>query len=373
MSKGVEMRWKALLLAVVAAMTFGLGCTSAKAKAEERYAAGLRRFSLAGLEKARMTIVWEVNLPTEETKSEIRDLYIGKDLIIVAESNGFLSALSRYTGNITRMTQLPVPFKFAPTLFEERIYGVSGHRLVAVNTQGDVDIGSIFRMSASAPLIVTSNFLYVPGSDGGIHKLTVDDLSEVWPTPSKGAGVILSRCHVLGDYIIYGDTAGEIGAVDMVTGGKYMTFKARAGIPGGVVIDEDFIYAGSTDFYVYSLTLNGTLRWKTIVGGQVPKAPVLSGDVLYIGALGAGVQQLDKKSGEVLWQNPGAESFLSNGGGYVFATGPQQELWLIDASNGDTLERLHISEFDILPVNTFNDGLVYLASRSGRIICLRAL
>ncbi|MHC4713764.1 MAG: outer membrane protein assembly factor BamB family protein [Planctomycetota bacterium] len=367
------MRGKALLVAIIAAMTLGVGCTSAKAKAEERYAAGLRRFSLAGLEKARMTIVWEVNLPTEETKSEIHDLYIGKDLIVVAESNGFLSALSRYTGNFTRMTQLPRPFKFAPTLFEDRIYGICGHRLVTVDTQGKVDAGPILKMSPSAPLIVTSNYLFAPGSDGGIHKLTIDTANEVWPTPSKSAGVVVSRCYVLGDYIIYGNTAGEIAAVDMITGGRYMHYKARAGIPGGVVIDEDFIYAGSNDFYVYSLTLHGTLRWRKIVGGQVPKTPVLSGDVLYIAALGAGVQQLDKKDGKILWRNPGAESFLSDGGGYVFATGPEQELWLIDASNGDTLERLHIAEFDILPVNTFNDGLVYLANRSGRIVCLRAL
>jgi outer membrane protein assembly factor BamB len=372
MSKGVEMKSKLLLVALLAAVMLPAGCASAKAKLELRYEEGLRPFTLLGIERAGMTTVWEQHLSSEMQVAKVRKAYLFENQILVSTEDDFLYAFDRKTGELAWIAALPLQLKFRPTFHNGLYYGVCGNRLVDINERGEVNIGPVMKMSPSAPLIIVGDYMYAAGSDGAIHKLDMARLSEVWPSVTESGGPIVAAPILLGPYVVYGNTVGEVAAVDIVTSGRQMNYRARYSI-AGLATDEDYIYFGSTDFYAYCVSVNGTLRWKTIVQGPVAQAPVLSGDVVYVLPMGSGLHSLDKATGDILWKCKDAEMFLADGGGHVFVLGPDKELWLLDSEDGKTVERLEVSEFTVRPTSPYNDGLVYLISATGRIVCLRAL
>jgi outer membrane protein assembly factor BamB len=69
-------------------------------------------------------------------------------------------------------------------------------------------------------------------------------------------------------------------------GAELWKFETDNWIEGGAVIDnENNIYFGSFDGYVYSLYPNGTLRWKYEIGDWIWSTPAINEDgVLYIGS-----------------------------------------------------------------------------------------
>ena len=56
----------------------------------------------------------------------------------------------------------------------------------------------------------------------------------------------------------------------------------------------------------------------------------------------------------------------------VYTTSGKSELWVLDAANGRILSRLDASSYTFEPRNLSGDGLTYLVSKDGRILCLRA-
>lgn len=368
------MERKLLLMAALVAVVLPAGCVSQEAKLQERYAEGLRPYNIVGLEKAGLTAVWEQNLNLDSYKDEtaLMNVWLYPATIIAAGDDGFLYAFDRLTGTPEWLVKLPVPFAHRPDLQDGVYYGISGSRLAMVDRAGMLNVNGKLPVSITAPIVSTGEYLYAASGAGNIYKLDLTKLREVWPSPTRTAGAIVHKPVVIGPYLVIGNTAGEVEAIDMVTSGRQARFKARAGI-SGVVVDSDYIYAGSVDFYVYCITVNGTLKWKTLVRAPVQDTPMLSRDVLYVTTMGKGLQALNKENGDIIWQTAGVTKLLSAGGGLLFAKSGDDELWVLDAKSGQTRDRVHIGQFDMTPQNDFNDGLVYLVTADGRLVCLRAL
>ncbi len=367
------MKARLLLVALVGALVLPAGCASARSKLQKRYEEGLRPFTYSGLEDAGIDIAWQQVLSSKQdkTKAKVSGVYLYKDIILVSDTENVLYAFDRRTGQKAWIALLPQPLKFEPTLFAGTLYCICGNRLLTIDGKGHMDIGPKFAVSASAPLLITDEAIYVAGSEGSFHRLDRNKLGDIWATPARYPGVVLRRPVLLGSYVFIGTTAGDILGFDTITGGRAVEFETRGSISGGVSTDEDSIYAGSADFHVYALTEHNTLKWKTIVPGQVIRPPVVYGYVLYVDALGGGVLALDKKRGNIVWKNSGAVRFLAADDKNVYAEGPNKELWILDAGTGKTKERVEIAGFTFLPESTFNDGLVYLVSKDGRITCLK--
>jgi outer membrane protein assembly factor BamB len=347
------------------------GCASARTKIEVDNEQTPHPMTMQGLERAGMAEVWSHNLSVE-TSVHVSNVYLYENQVLVTTLDNFVYAFDRISGQFLWVGDVPQALRAKPTLYEKNYYGISGSRLVVIDQKGRAKIGAAFRQSTSAPFIVVGGYIYAPGSDGSIHKLDIDLLADVWLKMVDSKGAIVTEPVLMNPYLVYGDTDGMVSAIDIVTGRRHLSYKARDGI-SGVVVDESNIFFASSDYYAYSITLNGTLRWKQIVRGPVMDAPILAGDVLYVVPQGIGIHALDKNDGSILWENAEAGTIISEGGGRIFAKGDNQELLILDSGDGKILRRLDISDFGKLPVNDFGDGLVYLVSSSGRIVCLRAL
>lgn len=368
------MERKLLLVAALVAVMLTAGCVSQEAKLQERYAYGLRPYTIVDLEKAGLTAVWEqrVDLYYRGDDAALMNIWLYPTTLIAAGDDGFLYAFDRLTGAREWMVRLPSPFAHKPDLQDGVYYGITGNRLATIDMTGTLHVFGKVPVSISAPIVATGEYLYTVSGPGEVRKLDIAKLSEVWLSPTRTAGAIVHKPLVMGPYIIIGNTAGEVEAVDMVTSGRQAHFKARDYI-SGVAVENPHIYAGSADFYVYCITVNGSQKWKKLVQAPVQDAPMLSRDTLYVTTMGKGLLALNKENGDILWRNAGVTKLLSAGGGYLFAKGGDDELWILDAESGRTRDRVHIGQFDMTPQNGFNDGLVYLTTANGRLVCIRAL
>lgn len=61
------------------------------------------------------------------------------------------------------------------------------------------------------------------------------------------------------------------------------------------------IYFGSLDKSIYSLTANGSLRWKRLLGGRIYSSPAVFNGQLFIGADNDRYFMLDAEEGEKIW------------------------------------------------------------------------
>ncbi len=373
MSKGVEMGRRLLLLAVVALLVLPVGCASGKSKLEKRYAEGLRPFTSVGLADASLHVAWNKQLSFKEEKTEVkvRKVYLIADMLIFEADDMLLYAFDRVTGDNLWIAVLPRPLKFKPTLYENVLHGICGNDMVEIDHTGKVEIGAAFGISPSAPFIITEDDIYVPASDGGLHKLNRGSMFALWPKPARTSGVIVSRPIEMGSYIIFGTTAGRLLGIDKITGGRQINYKTRGSIPAQVAISEDSIYFGSADFHVYCVSINDTLRWSRIVEGSVTAPVTLADGRLLAAPLGIGIVALDMTDGANLWKNPDVNTVVSYDSSHIFALAPQDELHVLDAESGRTLERLDVSSYKLLPANDSGDGLGYLVTGDGTITCLK--
>lgn len=367
------MKTRALLLAVVAAVVLPTGCVSAKDRLEARYAEGLRPFSRAALEEAGLTLAWSrsLSVPEEKIKVRLNHVYLYDDLILVTDRDNVVYAFDRRTGEKAWITLLPLAFKFPPTLDDGVFYGQCGKRMISIDKNGNVTTGPEFSISLSSGFVVEGDYIFAPCSDGGLYKLDRQKLRPIWPAPARTSGAILGRPISFGSYVVIGTTNNEIIGIDKITSGRLINYKTRGPVTSGVTADVDAVFAGSSDFHVYCVTENNTLRWKRIVQAQVTRSPILAGDTLYVDTLGAGVFALDKRTGDVVWRNSSAEKILANDAGSVLVEGPRKELWVLDAADGEEKERLDLSEYDMFARSRFADGMAYLVSEDGDIACVK--
>jgi|GEM_PF-2996621 len=379
---------RVLGLAAVMFLALPLGCATEKSALKKLYDGGLAPLTPMGLEQAGLVQVWEKNLreglKNWEHKPEITAVWPYDETVLVATKDNMIYCFDRKSGAFKWLTVLGSQILQRPTFFDGSYYAASTTRLVTIDDRGYETVGKQFRFGVSKPLYVTDDYLFAVGSDGALHKIDRTELTEVWPAPARTSSVILGTPVLLEGMLIFGTSGGELIGVDRVVGGRRLEVSGLGAVPG-VITDGESLYFGTSNYYVYCYTTLGSRMWGTIVEGQVSKPLVLAGDRLYADVMGIGVTALAKKDGALIWRKVGAEKFLTTDGARVFAvaSSPQtstgdprgesvRELWVLDAADGALLSRLDIHEFDFSPPSTSNDGFVVVATKEGRVVCLKA-
>jgi outer membrane protein assembly factor BamB len=80
-------------------------------------------------------------------------------------------------------------------------------------------------------------------------------------------------------------------------------FQTQGPIRGGLVADDESIYFGSSDGYVYKVNkATGQLTWKFATGGAITNSPALTSGVLLVSSRSNIVYALHPKNGQLLWK-----------------------------------------------------------------------
>ena len=143
-----------------------------------------------------------------------------------------------------------------------------------------------------------------------------------------GAGVASSpACDEERDLVVFGAKNGFVHGLALSRGTRVWRFPADSAVDGSPLCGRDAIYIGSRNGTLYSLSFDGTLRWKRDVGGPVHSKPLIAGAAVFVTTYAAELVAVDAASGEPageyraaspIYSSPGTDGkrlyFGSNGG-----------------------------------------------------------
>jgi outer membrane protein assembly factor BamB len=148
-----------------------------------------------------------------------------------------------------------------------------------------------------------------------------------------------------------------------------LTLVSPVSAPAGQYGDTFYVPSQNGDLTAYSVTPDRRKLWMTTTGGQINYKPLVGeGDIL-VSATDHGIYRISRTSGDILWQNVGAERALAVNPRYVYATDRVGDLLVLDRARGRNLGKLATREFTVPVVNDDNDRL-YLAANNGLILAL---
>jgi outer membrane protein assembly factor BamB len=338
-----------ILLALVVAMPSG--CASARQTSDkaDKDSVGTKPMNITQAEQAGMRIVWQASLsgmaPTPDNpkklkkyEAQVRDVYLYDEYILVETVDKFLFSFDRKTGDSMWVSPLPDQMQIVPTLYDRKFYTICAGRLTTIDYKGVVSIGNTFTTSPSAPLTMDASYFYVASTTpegGGLFKLDKQQLQPVWPAPARAEGIILGQPILTEELmVLFSTSKGEVAGIDSITSGRRIDLTGFGSILAGLTADTANFYFAAGDYYIYSYTLLGTPKWRTLLGDRPAGAPVIAGDTIYQDSMDGGLWALSKADGSMIWHNPG--SFVT--ADWFAAAEPQDDAIIAKLRAGTSVE-----------------------------------
>ena len=156
-------------------------------------------------------------------------------------------------------------------------------------------------------------------------------------------------------------------------GTKTWRKKLHGGVRESLVADERGVFLAADDRMIYGLTASrGRPRWDPLSMVSDPEGPMLLGEQTlfqYAGAQG-GLYAVDIANGQLRWRAPKAKTVLAILDQKVYLKDRSSTLQVRDEMTGKVLHTISLADFELYP-NNVNTPAIYMASRNGRIACLR--
>lgn len=185
-------------------------------------------------------------------------------------------------------------------------------------------------------------------SIGEVQALDMANGSKKWIFKTKGA--IYSSPAIAGNIVVLGSGDGNIYALQTNTGKQLWKFKTKAAVLGATVIENNIVYIGGSDQHFRAIELKtGKQLWEyaEVEGTIVGRPLVYQGKVIF-GSWGRRLYALDQQTGHLLWKwNNGHPNRMFSPAmctpvahnDIIYVAAPDRVLNAIDANNGTSLWR----------------------------------
>jgi len=153
---------------------------------------------------------------------------------------------------------------------------------------------------------------------------------------------VVNTPAVTKESVIFGNSLGNIQALDLGTGKAKWSFQTDGAIYSSAAVKDDKVVIGSGDGNVYCLqNKTGKLQWKLKAGAAVLGSPLIAGDTVYIGGSDHRFLAIDLKTGKEIWSfseltGPVVSSPLLYDGKLIFGAW-DRNLYALDKTNGKLL------------------------------------
>ena len=221
----------------------------------------------------------------------------------------------------------------------------------AINTTYP-EVTKVWTYHAPANVVLTpatdGKLVIFGNSIGEVQALNLADGSKKWTFKTKGA--IYSSPAIADGIVVLGSGDGTIYALETSTGRQIWKFKTGAAVLGTPVIEKNRVYIGGSDHHFRAIQLKtGKQVWAYggIEGAIVGKPLLYEGKVIF-GSWGRHLYALDKEKGNLLWKwNNGHPNRMFSPAmctpvahnGIIYVAAPDRVLNAIDANNGTSLWR----------------------------------
>jgi hypothetical protein len=151
-------------------------------------------------------------------------------------------------------------------------------------------------------LEATENAVLVSTRSGDLFKLTpqLERVQTGWGRPFSHPAGFWGRPAVAGDRVLIGCGDVRLRAVDLATGLQAWEVQVEGSVPG-VTTSGKYAYFASRRAMVHAVTAEGTVLWRTEVGGEVASAPLVTEETVVVGTLDGHVCCLDRNDGAQMW------------------------------------------------------------------------
>jgi outer membrane protein assembly factor BamB len=148
--------------------------------------------------------------------------------------------------------------------------------------------------------------------------------------------------------------------------------KLHGGVRESLVADERGVFIAADDRMIYGLTTSrGRPLWDPVSMVSDPEGPMLLGEqTLFQYAGQSGLYAIDIANGQLRWRAPKAKAVLAIIDQKVYTKERSNTLQVRDEMTGKVLHTISLGDFELYPYNAKTPA-IYMASRKGRIACLR--
>ena len=143
--------------------------------------------------------------------------------------------------------------------------------------------------------------------------------------------------------VIIGGYDKTLYGVNKENGNQNWAFiKAEHNYVAGPLVSDDLIFAPSSDNNLYTVDLNGNLKWQFETEYPQWGTPATDGETIYISSLDHHIYALDAKTGDLVWQSDdlngaiqGSPTISTDGNLYIGTLGAG--MFALNASDGSTI------------------------------------
>ena len=238
---------------------------------------------------------------TLDYEGEVRESLLLRDgRLYLATHEGHVYAVDAGEPKIEWEFQMRAAGAGPVSLGEEHVYSrdMEG-RVYCLDAEGN----SLWEVSLSEPssagMCEGDGHLYLATEAGKLLALNLDTGGPAWSfqaedgiqcEPACGPGIVAFGCEDGNVYVLRTD-GSPVGRIP-----------TEGPVRGGLLINGDRLYFGSSDHFLYCVSLPDLkMRWKVRTGGPVEARPVMDGGRVYVVSRNNVLYCLARRSGTVLW------------------------------------------------------------------------
>jgi len=164
---------------------------------------------------------------------------------------------------------------------------------------------------------------------------------------------------------------GKLFAVSLYNKRKVWDVKTSGGIFADPLVGGGMVYAASTDRSLYAVDrIHGTRQWQCHVPSIIKRSGYITEKLIYLPGEPTGVHAVEPAAGKLLWSFEHALDFLAELKESVCLFEPGEAIQQVDIETGELIRAIPCPTASLSVGNT-RDATMYIASRDGRLMCIR--
>lgn len=300
---------------------------------------------------------------------------VPKITIYAQTSSGILHVIDGETGEMlmTFSNGDPTLTSLAPAANDRYAAVINGSKLYVLDLEEKK--AAFERRLSGAPgagPAMSKDSVYIPLVGGIVesYRLKTDRKFRV-PKRFSSAGNTQVRAMVGPDTVSWPTDRGFLYVVDTTLEKVRYRLEARSElISHSTYLPPNRLLAASVEGYVFCFDdSTGRMQWEFSAGESLGQPAVGADHQVFAVSAQSNLFAIDAKIGKEMWKTPGIKQVLSVGKDRVYCLGNRQMV-IVDRKEGGILDTVPLSGSERFITNMVTDR-IYLASRTGRIVCLR--
>lgn len=310
---------------------------------------------------------------TFECEDEIRGSATYHDgMICIGAYDNNLYALNSNTGEFMWKYATDGGIVGKPAVYENNIYiGSEDERLHVISLHSGRVVWTYF---ADGPIhsspCISNRHVFIGSDDSHLHIINATS-GRLVQKIDLGAPI---RCtpFVFDENVYLGTEIGDFFCLDF-RGKIKWRMRAKRAITSSPMVDEEVIYFGSVDGFLYAADAkSGWVIWRFRMGKGTISSPSVNGNMVYIGSADGNIYCIDKRSSKELWQFSTDHQVSSSPTIYsesLYCGGTDGNVYCINYQTGQ-LRWIFKTNGAITSTPIIHDNIIYIGSMDHKLYAL---